>query len=114
MNGGGRHLLVMFAFLGSAIASSTAYAGSWDGVWTGKLDDSVTVSVQIANDRAVSYKILGTPIGIKFSKVSDGSIQFGDPDHYNMQLTRTGEVTAVASYYGRRGYSKINLNRNSH
>ena len=114
MNGGCQHLLVTLAFLGNAIASSAAYAGSWDGVWTGKLDDKVTVSVQIANDRAVSYKILGTPIGIKFSKVSDSSIQFGDPDHYSMQLTRTGEVTAVASYYGRHGYSKINLNRNSH
>ena len=57
MNGGGRHLLVTLAFLGNAMASPAEYADSWDGVWTGKLDDTVTVSVQIANDRAVDDTI---------------------------------------------------------
>ena len=74
---------------------------------TGQYGDGVLSG--LANDRAVSYKNLGTPIGIKLAKLLVSSIQFGDPDHYSMQLTRTGEVTAVASYYGRRGYSKINL-----
>jgi hypothetical protein len=111
-----RLLSISIASLGWA-AITLSYAASanvWDGIWSGMLDDSVSVSIGIADDKAVSYEIKGTPIGIKFSKMSNNSLEFGDPRHYNIQLKRTGEATATASYYGRHGYSVINLTRTQH
>jgi hypothetical protein len=108
-----RLLSLLIATLGCA-AIHSSYAAPldvWDGTWTGMLDDRVSIAIRIANDKAVSYQIKGAPIGIKFSKISDDSVQFGDPDHYSVQLKRTGDATATASYYGRHGYSVINLIR---
>src|SRR5271154_2616011 len=111
-----RLLSLLIASLGCAAIPSSyaAPVNVLDGTWTGMLDDQVAISIRIANDKAVSYEIKGTPIGIKFSKISDNSVQFGDPQHYSIQLRRTGDATATASYNGRHGYSLTNLTRTQH
>ena len=116
MNVRRRLLPLLIGLLGCAAVplSYAAPVNVWDGTWTGMLDDQVAISIRIANDKAVSYEIKGTPIGIKFSKISDNTVQFGDPDHYSMQLKRTGDTTATASYYGRRGYSVTHLTLTQH
>jgi hypothetical protein len=116
MNVRRRLLSLLIASLGCAAipSSNAAPVNVWDGTWTGMLDDQVAISIRIANDKAVSYEIKSTPIGIKFSKLSGNSVQFGDPDHYSMQLKRTGDATATASYHGRHGYSVTNLTLTQH
>jgi hypothetical protein len=106
-------LSLLIAALGAAATPSSyaAPANTWDGVWTGMLDDQVSISIHIANDKPLNYEIKGTPIGITFSKDLGKSLQFGDTDHYRIELKRTGDATATASYFGRHGYSITNLTR---
>jgi hypothetical protein len=106
-------LSLVIAGLGAAAAPSSyaAPANSWDGIWTGMLDDQVSISIRVANNKPLNYAIKGTPIGITFSKVSGTSLEFGDTDHYRIDLKRTGDATATASYFGRHGYSITKLTR---
>jgi hypothetical protein len=61
-------------------ASEAASAPSWDGTWTGLLNNTEPVSVTIADGRVVSYEIRGgQPFGIRYSKVTLNSVAFGDP-----------------------------------
>jgi hypothetical protein len=105
-------LLLVGAASWSPVAPSLAVAGpTWDGVWNGKWDDKVGVSIRVTGGKAIVYKVLGTPINISFSKAADSSLVFGDLDHYSVDVIRTGDATAVASYHGRHGYSTAKLKR---
>jgi hypothetical protein len=84
-------------------------APSWDGHWSGKLDNTYAVSIDVAGNRAVGYAFMGAPVAVKFSNVKNDALIFGDPDNYSFKLTRTGGATAIGSYHGRRGTSKVVL-----
>ena len=105
-------LSLLVVGLGAAATPSSyaAPANTWNGIWTGMLDDQVAITIRIANDK-LNYAIKGTPIGITFSKVSGTSLEFGDTDHYRIDLKRTGDATATASYFGRHGYSITKMTR---
>jgi hypothetical protein len=106
-------LALSLACLGCAAMPSAdaAPANAWDGTWTGKLNDQASMSIVVADGNAVTYEVMGAPIGIKFSKATDIILQFGDPDHYRYKLTRTGKDTAAATYFGRSGSSVTQLTR---
>jgi len=68
-------LALSLACLGCAAMPSAhaAPANTWDGTWTGKLNDQAPMSVVVADGKAVSYEIMGTPIG---HRVFQGCRQF--------------------------------------
>ena len=84
---------------------------SWDGHWSGKLDNAYPVSIDIEGNKAVGYKFMGAPVPVKFSDIKNDALIFGDPDNYSFKLTRTGDGAAIGRYHGRRGYSKALLRR---
>jgi hypothetical protein len=100
---------MLFAF--SVSSAHAASAGSMDGVWSGRINDSVKVVVRIVDDTAVAYSIKNTPIDIKFSKKSDNSLTFGDPENYIFKLKPAGAATLTAKYRDRDGFSRMSLSR---
>jgi hypothetical protein len=104
-------LLVVGLGASATPSSYAAPANTWDGIWTGMLDDQVSISIRIADNKPLNYAIKGTPIGITFSKASATSLEFGDTHHYRIDLKRTGDATATASYFGRHGYSITKMTR---
>jgi hypothetical protein len=102
----GRRLVVIAMPLALFIGVETARAEqdmAWDGAWTGRLGKMSTISVTIAKNKVVKYLFMGAPMPIQYSRVDAGKISFGDRDHYNMTLAKTGAATASALYHGRHG-----------
>jgi hypothetical protein len=102
----GRRLVVIAMPLALFIGVETARAEqdmAWDGAWTGRLGKMSTISVTIAKNKVVKYLFMGAPMPIQYSRVDAGKISFGDRDHYNMTLAKTGAATASALYHGRNG-----------
>ncbi len=95
--------LPMALFIGGATARAEQDR-AWDGAWTGTLGGISAISVTISENKVVQYMFMGAPMPIQYSKIDAGKILFGDRDHYNMTLARTGATTASALYHGRRGY----------
>jgi hypothetical protein len=98
--------------LGAAQPSPAMERAPWDGVWTGSLGNVSKISVTIADDRVVDYSFRGAPMKIVYAKVAPTRVSFGDPNHYEMTLVKTGDATAAAGYNGRRGASTAALTRN--
>jgi hypothetical protein len=105
-------IAVSLALLGAAQASPAMEKAAWDGVWTGSLGNVSKISVTIANDKVVNYLFRGAPMKIVYAKVAPSKVSFGDPNHYEMTLLKTGDATASAGYNGRLGYSAAALTRN--
>ena len=93
---------------GSVQASQS---GSWNGVWNGRWNSAIPFSIRVANERAVAYKIRGTPFDIKYNDASPDSLVFGDPDHYTIHLKRDASGAVEALYHGRHGDSAATLKR---
>ena len=105
-------LIVMpLALLIGAAAASAEQDLAWDGAWTGKLGKMSTISVTIAKNKVVKYLFMGAPMPVQYSRIDAGKVSFGDRDHYNMTLAKTGATTASALYHGRRGYASAALVR---
>jgi hypothetical protein len=51
----------------------------------------------------VSFIEKGTPFDVQFTEVTPTTLMFGDPKHYAMKLTKTGDSTASAKIQGRHG-----------
>jgi hypothetical protein len=103
----GRRLVLIAMALALCIGGATARAEQdrpWDGAWTGTLGEMSPISVTISGNKVVKYTFMGAPMPIQYSKIDAGEVLFGDRDHYNMTLARTGATTAAALYHGRRGY----------
>jgi hypothetical protein len=103
---------VALTLLSAAEPSPAMEKASWDGVWTGSLGNVSKISVTIANDKVVNYSFRGAPMKIVYTKVAPTKVSFGDPNHYEMTLLKTGDATASAGYNGRRGASRATLTRN--
>ncbi len=108
----GRRLVVFAMPLALFIGGTTARAEqdlAWDGAWTGTFGKMSAISVTIAKNKVVKYMFMGAPMPIQYSKVDAGKVSFGDRDHYNMTLAKTGATTASALYHGRNGYASAAL-----
>jgi hypothetical protein len=105
-------IVLSLGLLGAAQAAPAMEKASWDGVWTGSLGNVSKISVTIANDKVVNYLFRGAPMTIVYAKVAPTRVSFGDPNHYEMTLVKTGGATASAGYNGRRGHSQAALTRN--
>ena len=110
----GRRLLSIAMPLALLFAGQPARAdqnGPWDGVWTGTLGNTSAISVIIAKNRVVKYMFMGAPMPIQYNNLDARNVSFGDRDHYNMTLTKTGDVAASAVYHGRNGYASATLTK---
>jgi hypothetical protein len=108
----GRRVFLIAIPLAFLIARDTARAEqtwSWDGVWTGRLSNTSVISVTIAKNKVVNYLFMGAPMPIQYNDLNAKNVSFGDRDHYNMTLTKTGDISASALYYGRNGYASATL-----
>jgi hypothetical protein len=115
MNAGSRVLLVAISpwltFFVPMTAVEAQSHGSWDGTWTGLLNNRAPIAVSIAGDKVVSYAIEGAPFAIHYSKVTPTSVSFGDGDHYAVNLTKTGDATASEIAHGRHGFGRASLTK---
>jgi len=93
--------IVPVMFLVSASGAGAAENWSWDGVWKGMLGKSSAISITIKKDKVVTYAFRGAPIAVAYSKLTPDSVSFGDREHYNVTLKKTGEASAEAVYHGR-------------
>jgi hypothetical protein len=100
------------AFL-ALLASSEARAGSsWDGIWTGMLNNLEPVSVTIAKGKVVGYAIRGgQPFEIAYSKVTLKTVSFGDHDNFDVEITKTGDATASGVAHSPMGEGAATLTR---
>lgn len=110
---GRRSLLIAIplALLVSTTASQAGGNGSWDGNWTGTLNEKTTIAVKIADGKVVSYAIEGAAFDVQYSAVTPTSVSFGDWDHYAVKLTRTSDTTAWELARGRDGYGSASLTK---
>jgi hypothetical protein len=85
---------------------------SWDGTWSGMLNNKEPVTVTISGGRVVAYSIRGGelfPIG--FNKVTVNSVSFGDNSNYGVNIQRTGEKSALGKAHGPMGDGSAQLLR---
>ena len=110
----GRNLLpfvIPLALLVPA-ASQAATNKSWDGTWSGLLNNSEPVSVTIANGRVVGYAIRGgAPFGIGYSRITVTTVAFGDHDNYDVKITKTGAMTASGTAHSPLGVGSALLSK---
>jgi hypothetical protein len=104
-------ILLPSALLASAAAVQAQNNGSWDGAWTGLLNNRARVVVTIAHDKVVGYTLAGAPFTIQYSALTPTSVSFGDRDHYAVEITRTGDATATESAHGRLGFATAALTK---
>jgi hypothetical protein len=83
----------------------------WDGTWTGSFGKRSAISITIAQNKVVNYSFRGAPIAIAYDKLTDSSVSFGDRDHYNMVMTKTGDARALAKYHGHMGFATAALTK---
>jgi hypothetical protein len=85
---------------------------SWDGTWSGMLNNRDAVYVTIANGKVVAYSIRGgEPFPIGFNKVTAGSVSFGDNTNYSVSIQRTGGKSALGKARGPMGDGSAQLVR---
>ena len=64
-------IAIPLAILTPSTAPQAASSRSWDGTWTGLLNQTEPVSVTIEGGKVVHYEIRGgAPFGIEYSKVT--------------------------------------------
>jgi len=94
-------LLLLFAPGGYA---QTAW--TWDGTWTGSLQNraglSSPISITIANDKVVSFLLRGAVFDVQYTKMTSDGVSFGDRDNYSVRLERTDNRIS-ATLRGRNG-----------
>jgi hypothetical protein len=103
-----------YALLAAFIAPNcfAASAQSWDGTWSGMLNDKEPVSVTIAAGKVVAYTISGgQPFPIGYNKVTTKTVSFGDDRHYAVSIQRTGGKSAVGKAHGPMGDGSASLIR---
>lgn len=106
-----RGILGVTAFLTVAYSASAAEKSPWNGIWVGTLGNSSKISVTIADNKVTSYSYRGANLGVAYSKPSTDTFAFGDGANYSMQLKRTGDGAAKATYYGRHGLVVANMTK---
>jgi hypothetical protein len=85
---------------------------SWDGTWSGMLNNKDPVSVTISGGKVVAYSIRGgEPFPIGFNKVTVNSVSFGDNSNYSVNIQRTGGKSAVGKAHGPMGDGSAQLVR---
>jgi hypothetical protein len=91
----GRRFVFAFVTLAAFAPAAVQAGSSWDGAWTGKLNNSEPVSVTISGGKVVGYAIRdGQPFSINYSRVTLSTVSFGDVDNYTVKITKTGNATA--------------------
>jgi hypothetical protein len=76
-------------------AAHAASERSWDGTWSGMLNNSEPVSVTISGGKVISYAIRGgQPFDIGYSEVTRKTVSFGDHANYDVKITKVGGATA--------------------
>ena len=98
-------ILILGSLVAVAQAARAEDAGAWDGSWNGTLGKTHPwpITISIANGKVVSFTEKGTRFDVQFTKVTPTTVLFGDPQHYTMRLTKTGDATAAAKIRGRHG-----------
>ena len=103
---------VMLAVLGASSAAPAASSPSWDGTWTGMMNNREPVTVTIAGGKVVGYAIRGgTPFGIQYSSVTMSSVSFGDHDNFDVKLIKTSARTALGIAHSPLGQGSAPLTR---
>src|SRR3984885_13898634 len=104
---------ILTATLLSAQVSWGADASSWDGTWSGSLGKVKPwpISVSITNGKVVSFTESGVPFDIRYTKITQDAVFFGDQAHYSIKLTKTGDTTASAKIHGRHGVGTGSLTK---
>src|SRR5450755_20551 len=111
MNLGRSLLTAAIAFL-SAATFAHAASSSWDGTWSGMLNNKEPVSVTIADGRVVAYTIRGgEPFPIGFNRVTVTTVSFGDNADYAVNIRRTGGRSASGTAHGPMGDGSASLTR---
>src|SRR5271167_86110 len=89
-------LLVAPLALFAASPSQAASTRSWDGTWSGMLNNVEPVSITIAGGKVVGYTIRGAaPYPVQFSSVTATAVSFGDHENYSVKITKKGEKSAL-------------------
>jgi hypothetical protein len=105
-------LAVPLALLAGAAPSKAGSNQTWDGTWSGMLNNSEPVSVTISGGKVVGYAIRGgSPFGIGYSKVTLTSVSFGDNDNYSVKIIKTGAKSATGTADGPLGHGSASLTR---
>ena len=105
-------LAVPLALLAGAAPSQAGSNQTWDGTWSGMLNNSEPVSVTISGGKVVGYAIRGgEPFGIGYSKVTLTSVSFGDHDNYTVKITKTGAKSATGTADSPLGHGSASLTK---
>ncbi len=92
--------------------SLAASVHSWDGTWSGMLNNIEPVSVTIAGGRVVGYTIRGeAPYPVQFSSVTPTAVSFGDRVNYTVKITKKGEKSASALAHSSMGDGSASLTK---
>jgi len=76
----------------------------WDGAWNGTMRQTRwPISVTISQGKVVGFLEKGTPLSVRFTKMTPTTVTFGDELNYSTKLVRTGDATASAKVFGRHG-----------
>lgn len=103
---------ILPAILLSAHASRAGDAGSWDGAWKGTLGANPwPVSITISQGKVASFSERGVPLDVRYTKMTQTALYFGDRAHYGAKLVKTGDATASARLQGRHGIVTGSLTR---
>jgi hypothetical protein len=85
---------------------------SWDGTWSGMLNNKEPVTVTISDGKVGAYSIRGgEPFPIGFNKVTVNSVSFGDNSNYSVNIQRTGGKSALGKAHGPMGDGSASLVR---
>jgi hypothetical protein len=107
--------LSTFALIAALVPLANCQAasnGSWDGTWSGMLNNKEPVSVTIAAGKVVSYAIRGVePFPIGFNSVTTTAVSFGDSANYAVSIKRTGGRSALGTAHGQMGNGSASLTR---
>jgi hypothetical protein len=103
-------LLTIAALVGGV---SSAYAGSsWDGTWSGMLNNTEPVSVTIAAGKVVGYTIRGfAPLAIEAASVTGNRVSLLIGTDYHVSLTKRSERAAFGMARGPLGNGTASLIR---
>jgi hypothetical protein len=118
MSGHSRKAMTLASCLTVAIASlwmggvAEASSSTWDGTWSGMLNNQEPVSVTIADGKVVAYAIRGgQPFPIGYNKVTVSTVSFGDPTNFTVSIRRTGGRSALGTAHGAMGDASASLTR---
>jgi len=85
---------------------------SWNGTWSGMLNNKEPVSVTIVGGKVVAYNIRGgEPFPIGFNRVTVSTVSFGDNANYVVRIRRTGGKSALGTARSPMGDGSASLTR---